>query len=94
VLYVLTSDTPSYSSTALRIQTLFDSWFISLYNVIFTGVPIIGLAIFDQDVDQDLVLKYPKLYLDGQRGTEVCVLCVLCALCVRARGVLLLTVHM
>lgn len=52
-------------------QTLFDSWYISLYNVLFTGVPIIGLAIFDKDTSRDMVLKYPKLYMDGQKSAEV-----------------------
>lgn len=52
-------------------QTLFDSWYISFYNVLFTGVPIIALSIFDKDVEDRSALRYPKLYLDGQRSTEV-----------------------
>ncbi|KAL8613377.1 hypothetical protein ACOMHN_057097 [Nucella lapillus] len=46
-------------------QTLFDPYFISLYNVFYTSLPILILGIFDQDVDDIHCLRYPKLYLPG-----------------------------
>ncbi|XP_025076903.1 phospholipid-transporting ATPase ID-like isoform X3 [Pomacea canaliculata] len=46
-------------------QTLFDPFFISLYNVFYTSLPILVLGVFDQDVDDTNSLRYPKLYLPG-----------------------------
>ncbi|KAK7116639.1 phospholipid-transporting ATPase ID-like isoform X2 [Littorina saxatilis] len=46
-------------------QTLFDPYFISLYNVFYTSLPILVLGIFDQDVDDAHCVRYPKLYVPG-----------------------------
>ncbi|XP_076466035.1 phospholipid-transporting ATPase ID-like [Babylonia areolata] len=46
-------------------QTLFDPFFISLYNVFYTSLPILALGVFDQDVDEAHCIRYPKLYLPG-----------------------------
>ncbi|GAB1604721.1 phospholipid-transporting ATPase ID-like isoform X1 [Argonauta hians] len=46
-------------------QTLYDPVFISSYNVIYTSLPVLALAIFDQDVDEYYSIKYPKLYEPG-----------------------------
>ncbi|XP_052238841.1 phospholipid-transporting ATPase ID-like isoform X1 [Dreissena polymorpha] len=46
-------------------QTLFDPYFISFYNVMYTSFPVLILGIFDQDVDDYYSLKYPKLYYPG-----------------------------
>ncbi|XP_041374106.1 phospholipid-transporting ATPase ID-like isoform X1 [Gigantopelta aegis] len=48
-------------------QTLYDPYFISLYNVFYTSLPVLVLGIFDQDVDEDHSLRYPKLYMPGLR---------------------------
>ena len=32
-------------------QSIFDDWYISLYNLIFTSIPLIIRAIFEQDVN-------------------------------------------
>lgn len=50
-------------------QTLFDPFFISTYNVFFSSLPVLALGVFDQDVDEELSVKYPSLYLPGQKGT-------------------------
>lgn len=31
-------------------QTIFDDWYVTLYNVAFTSIPLIIRAIFEQDV--------------------------------------------
>jgi phospholipid-translocating ATPase len=49
-------------------QTVYDAWFITFYNVIFTSLPVLALGILDQDVDDTTCLKYPKLYVPGQRN--------------------------
>ncbi|KAF2070558.1 hypothetical protein CYY_008121 [Polysphondylium violaceum] len=51
-------------------QTIFDSWSISIFNVVFTGLPIIVYAILDQDVSAESSMKYPQLYASGQKDSE------------------------
>ncbi|RWW32425.1 hypothetical protein BHE74_00049668 [Ensete ventricosum] len=38
-------------------QPAYDDWFMSLYNVIFTSLPVIALGVFDQDVSARFCLK-------------------------------------
>lgn len=49
-------------------QTLYDGWSIAIFNVFFTGLPVIFLGIFDQDVHRDIVFHQPHLYKTGQEG--------------------------
>ncbi|KAL6054164.1 Phospholipid-transporting ATPase [Balamuthia mandrillaris] len=46
-------------------QTLYESWAVSMYNVLFTGLPILAVAIFDREL-----LAYPQLYQRGLRKQE------------------------
>ncbi|KAL0904477.1 hypothetical protein M5K25_026598 [Dendrobium thyrsiflorum] len=46
-------------------QSAYDSWFLSLYNVFFTSLPVIALGVFDQDVSSRFCLKFPMLYQEG-----------------------------
>ena len=39
--------------------------FIACYNVFYSSQPVLAIGIFDQDVDVDHALKYPKLYAPG-----------------------------
>ncbi|XP_074589992.1 phospholipid-transporting ATPase 3-like [Curcuma longa] len=50
-------------------QRFYDDWFQSLYNVIFTALPVIILGLFDKDVSASLAKKYPQLYKEGIRNT-------------------------
>ncbi|XP_073020331.1 phospholipid-transporting ATPase 3-like isoform X1 [Primulina eburnea] len=50
-------------------QRFYDDWFQSLYNVIFTALPVIILGLFDKDVNFSLSKKYPELYKEGIRNT-------------------------
>ncbi|KAF5745314.1 hypothetical protein HS088_TW07G00898 [Tripterygium wilfordii] len=43
----------------------YNDWFLSLYNVIFTSLPVGALGVFDQDVSARLCLKFPLLYQEG-----------------------------
>ncbi|KAL2100457.1 hypothetical protein ACEWY4_004851 [Coilia grayii] len=47
-------------------QTVYDEWFITLYNLVYTALPVLGLALFDQDVDHRWSFQYPQLYTPGQ----------------------------
>ena len=49
-------------------QTLYDSWYLAIYNVTSTSVPIMVTALFDQDVDRAMSMRYPPLYLKGIRN--------------------------
>eukprot|EP01133_Synstelium_polycarpum_P011475 gene11475-13378_t len=55
---------------AFSAQTIFDSFSISVFNVIFTGLPILIYAIMDQDVSPSSSMKYPQLYKSGQKDSE------------------------
>ncbi|KAK8686269.1 hypothetical protein V6N13_125296 [Hibiscus sabdariffa] len=46
-------------------QAIYNDWFLSLYNVFFTSLPVIALGVFDQDVSSRLCLKFPLLYQEG-----------------------------
>ncbi|KAG8654039.1 phospholipid-transporting ATPase 3 isoform X2 [Manihot esculenta] len=49
-------------------QRFYDDWFQSLYNVIFTALPVIMVGLFDKDVSASLSKKYPALYKEGIRN--------------------------
>ncbi|XP_078436799.1 aminophospholipid ATPase 3 isoform X2 [Wolffia australiana] len=49
-------------------QRFYDDWFQSLYNVIFTALPVIFVGLFDKDVSTALSKKYPELYKEGMRN--------------------------
>ncbi|URE48277.1 E1-E2 ATPase [Musa troglodytarum] len=46
-------------------QPAYNDWYLSLYNVFFTSLPVIALGVFDQDVSARLCLKFPMLYQEG-----------------------------
>ncbi|XP_056299898.1 phospholipid-transporting ATPase ID isoform X2 [Pseudoliparis swirei] len=47
-------------------QTVYDQYFITLYNILYTSLPVLAMGIFDQDVPDQRSLEYPKLYEPGQ----------------------------
>ncbi|KAH7840621.1 hypothetical protein Vadar_019315 [Vaccinium darrowii] len=51
--------------TSFSAQPAYNDWFLSLYNVFFTSLPVIALGVFDQDVSARLCLKFPLLYQEG-----------------------------
>ncbi|KAH1126919.1 hypothetical protein GLYMA_06G208900v4 [Glycine max] len=46
-------------------QAAYNDWYLSLYNVFFTSLPVIALGVFDQDVSARLCHKFPLLYQEG-----------------------------
>ena len=61
----------SYSFfTGFTGQTLFDSWVIINYNMIFTLLPPLVMGLFEYDVRCEDIYRYPLLYYDlrGSRG--------------------------
>jgi magnesium-transporting ATPase (P-type) len=49
-------------------ESLHDNWAISFYNLLFTALPIMVLAILDRDVNADIIHDYPELYAQGHRN--------------------------
>ncbi|XP_041099754.1 phospholipid-transporting ATPase ID-like isoform X1 [Polyodon spathula] len=47
-------------------QTVYDEWYITLYNLVYTSLPVLGMSLFDQDVSDRWSMEYPKLYEPGQ----------------------------
>ncbi|XP_059213903.1 phospholipid-transporting ATPase IC [Centropristis striata] len=50
-------------------QVTYEDWFITLYNLCYSSLPVLLVGLLDQDVNDKLSLKFPKLYLPGQQGT-------------------------
>ncbi|XP_070764399.1 phospholipid-transporting ATPase IC [Enoplosus armatus] len=48
-------------------QSLYETWFIALYTVLYTASPVMCVAFFEQDVSAESSLKWPELYKSGQR---------------------------
>uniref|UniRef100_A0A673YH10 Phospholipid-transporting ATPase n=1 Tax=Salmo trutta TaxID=8032 RepID=A0A673YH10_SALTR len=49
-------------------QVAYEDWFITLYNVMYSSLPVLLVGLLDQDVNDKLSRKFPKLYLPGQQG--------------------------
>ncbi|XP_047381769.1 phospholipid-transporting ATPase FetA-like isoform X2 [Sciurus carolinensis] len=49
-------------------QAVYDTWFITCYNLIYTSLPVLGLSLFEQDVNETWSLHFPELYIPGQHN--------------------------
>ncbi|KAI8065869.1 hypothetical protein BC940DRAFT_320202 [Gongronella butleri] len=49
---------------------MYDYALVSLYNLVFTSLPIIALGIWDQDLNATTSLLYPELYRMGLRSDK------------------------
>ncbi|CAH2274037.1 probable phospholipid-transporting ATPase IM isoform X1 [Pelobates cultripes] len=47
-------------------QTVYDQWFITLFNIVYTSLPVLAMGLFDQDVNEQNCMDYTKLYEPGQ----------------------------
>ncbi|KAF6738872.1 Phospholipid-transporting ATPase ID [Oryzias melastigma] len=47
-------------------QTVYDEWFITLFNIVYTSLPVLAMGLFDQDVNDQNSLCHPGLYKSGQ----------------------------
>lgn len=50
-------------------QLIYDDFYMSLYNVIFTSLAPLAVGLLDQDVDRVSSLQFPGLYRQGQRNS-------------------------
>ncbi len=46
-------------------QTIFDSWHLTFYNLVFTALPAMFFAVLDRDVKKKAVRVFPELYECG-----------------------------
>ncbi|KAL2632432.1 hypothetical protein R1flu_017118 [Riccia fluitans] len=49
-------------------QTVYNDWYMSLFNVFFTSLPVIALGVFEQDVSPRILTQFPALYQQGQQN--------------------------
>ncbi|KAF2233405.1 phospholipid-translocating P-type ATPase [Viridothelium virens] len=48
--------------------SLYESWSLSMFNTLFTSLPVIFLGIFERDLQPATLLAVPELYSKGQRN--------------------------
>ncbi|GAB6027859.1 hypothetical protein CHUAL_002077 [Chamberlinius hualienensis] len=44
-------------------QPLYDGWFLTVYNLLYTSLPILIFGLFEQNISQTRLMENPKLYL-------------------------------
>ncbi|KAK7349266.1 hypothetical protein VNO77_06499 [Canavalia gladiata] len=49
-------------------QSVYDDWYMILFNVVLTSLPVISLGVFEQDVPSEVCLQFPALYQQGPRN--------------------------
>ncbi len=49
-------------------SSLFESTSLTVFNTLFTSLPVIFIGIFEQDLAADTLLAVPELYVHGQRN--------------------------
>ncbi|XP_063815240.1 phospholipid-transporting ATPase IC-like [Pseudophryne corroboree] len=49
-------------------QTVYDTTFMTLYNLLYSSLPVIVVGLTDQDVSDKLSMQCPSLYIPGQKG--------------------------
>ena len=49
-------------------QTIYDDYYMAVFNVFFTSLPVMALAIFEQVVPDAVLLLYPQLYSLNRGG--------------------------
>ena len=48
--------------------SLYENWSLSLFNTLFTSLPVIFLGIFEKDLKAETLLAVPELYTLGQKN--------------------------
>lgn len=51
-------------------DVLYDGWYMVLFNVLLTSLPVISLGVLEQDVSADVCLQFPGLYQQGQKNVD------------------------
>lgn len=48
--------------------SLYESWSLSMFNTLFTSLPVIFMGVFEKDLAASTLLAVPELYAKGQRN--------------------------
>lgn len=48
--------------------SLYEQWSLSMFNTLFTSLPVIFMGIFEKDLSASTLLAVPELYTKGQRN--------------------------
>jgi len=51
-------------------QTIYEDWSLAMYNTLFTLFPILLYGVFEQDVNEGSLVRFPKLYQLGPQNKE------------------------
>ncbi|XP_023393872.1 phospholipid-transporting ATPase IK [Pteropus vampyrus] len=46
---------------------LYEGWFLALYNLLYTTLPVLYIGLFEQDLSAKQSLELPELYVHGQQ---------------------------
>ncbi|XP_071694162.1 probable phospholipid-transporting ATPase 4 [Rutidosis leptorrhynchoides] len=49
-------------------DVLYDGWYMVMFNLFLTSLPVISLGVLEQDVSSDTCLQFPALYQQGQKS--------------------------
>ncbi|KAL4309168.1 hypothetical protein GQ457_01G040580 [Hibiscus cannabinus] len=49
-------------------QSVYDDWYMLLFNVVLTSLPVIALGVLEQDVSSQVCLEFPAIYQQGPRN--------------------------
>ncbi|KAG7122740.1 phospholipid-transporting ATPase DNF3 like protein [Verticillium longisporum] len=51
--------------------SLYENWSLTVFNTLFTSLPVIFLGAFEKDLSAETLLKYPELYSYGHRSSAI-----------------------
>ncbi|WOG89612.1 hypothetical protein DCAR_0208850 [Daucus carota subsp. sativus] len=54
--------------TAFSGNSVYDDWYMILYNVAVTSLPVMSLGVLEQDVSSEICLEFPALYQQGPKN--------------------------
>uniref|UniRef100_A0A7N0RI48 Phospholipid-transporting ATPase n=1 Tax=Kalanchoe fedtschenkoi TaxID=63787 RepID=A0A7N0RI48_KALFE len=49
-------------------QSVYNDWYMIIFNVFLTSLPVISLGVFEQDVPSEVCLQFPALYQQGPKN--------------------------
>ena len=58
----------AYGHTGYTGTSLYESWSLSMFNTLFTSLPVIFMGVFEKDLAASTLLAVPELYTKGQRN--------------------------
>ncbi|KAK8604466.1 hypothetical protein V6N13_099408 [Hibiscus sabdariffa] len=63
--------------TSFSAEPAYNDWYLSLFNVFFSSLPVIAMGVFNQDVSARYCLRFPLLYQEGVQNVLFSWRCIL-----------------